>query len=86
MSEGGGLEPPQRVLQGGRGSPYFRVTRGIIEANRSRGGGGVIQHKYDEEEYGGKMMNIMVRFIVIIPRNSPLPSHNLRENQMLKIT
>ena len=48
MSEGGGLAPPQRVLRGGGGAPYFRITRGTIEANMSGGG-------------GGDLKNIMVR-------------------------
>ena len=37
VSKGGGLAPPQRVLQGGEGASYFRAMRGRIEANRSRG-------------------------------------------------
>ena len=38
--EGGGLAPLQGMIQGGGGAPYFRVTRGRIEVNRSRGVGG----------------------------------------------
>ena len=40
VKEGGGLEDPHRVLRGGGGATYSRVTRGIIEANRIGGGGG----------------------------------------------
>ena len=40
LSKGRVLAPPQRVLRGGGGAPYFRVTRGIIEVNRIGGGGG----------------------------------------------
>ena len=43
--EGGGLAPLQGVIQGGGGAPYFRVTRGRIEVNRSRGVGGGIRKK-----------------------------------------
>ena len=80
--------PPQRVLRGGGCAPYFRVTRGIIEANRSRGGGGgwLIQQKYGKEEDGGTMMEIMVRVIVVTPRTPTLPPHILRATQTLQRT
>ena len=86
VSKGGGLAPPERVLRGGGGAPYFRAKRGRIETNRSGGGGGVIRQKYGEEEDGGTMMKIMVRVVVVIPHTPPLPPHNLRATQMLRRT
>ena len=54
VSKVGGLAPPQGVLQGVGGAPYFRGTRVRIEANRKEGGGEVIRRKYGKEEDGEK--------------------------------